>query len=195
MGLFGTYFTLSQFSLLSSSIFIYFTSILFFLFKKQKTSVILLLIATFVLCMFSIFLDPFLNFWDEQFHALVAKNLSNNLFKPVLYPDPILPYDSTNWTENYIWLHKQPFFLWQMAISIKIFGPTVFAIRLPSALCFTFATFCTYRIGKNLVNEKIGFFGALFFNSSLDEKSQQIFAIADLIGKNEKFKLISISNK
>ncbi|MDP2386922.1 MAG: glycosyltransferase family 39 protein [Bacteroidota bacterium] len=99
-------------------------------------------------------------------HALVAKNLSKNFLKPHLYPKEVLPYDFRGWTQNYIWVHKQPFFLWQMALSIKVFGANIFAVRLPSALCFTFATYCVYKIGKNIVNAPIGFYAAVLFSMS-----------------------------
>jgi len=36
---------------------------------------------------FAAMLDPFLNTWDEQFHALVAKNMMANPFKPMLYAE------------------------------------------------------------------------------------------------------------
>lgn len=97
-------------------------------------------------------------------HALVAKNLSHDFLKPTLYPKEILPYDYKNWVGNYIWVHKQPLFLWQMALSIKIFGVTPFAIRFPSVICYTFATYCVYRIGKNVANSQIGFWAAVFFS-------------------------------
>jgi 4-amino-4-deoxy-L-arabinose transferase-like glycosyltransferase len=79
-------------------------------------------------------LDHFLILWDEQYHALVAKNMLKNPFKPTLYPVELLDYDYRNWSANYIWLHKQPLFLWQIALSLKIFGTTELAVRLPSIL-------------------------------------------------------------
>lgn len=165
--MFNTYFTSEQFSLLASSLAIYILSIISFYFIKKKVlAVLFLLTATFLLKSFQICLDPFLNLWDEQMHALVAKNMSHNFLKPTLYPKEILPYDFTNWVGNYIWVHKQPMFLWQMALSIKIFGVSPFAIRLPSVVCFTFATFFVYRIGKNVSNISVGYWGAIFFSTN-----------------------------
>lgn len=164
---FDSYFNTSQLLLLACSVLLYCFSITLNVFTtKERNSVILLIIAAFVLGLFSISLDPYLNMWDEQFHALVAKNLTKDFFKPTLYPDPVLPYFNGSWTENYVWVHKQPWFLWQMALSIKIFGSSVFAIRFPSLLCFTFATFCTYKIGKNIANHTIGYLAALLFSSN-----------------------------
>jgi 4-amino-4-deoxy-L-arabinose transferase len=162
-----SYFTGPQFSLLVVSLLSYLISIYFVYVKNQNTFGILsLIIGTLFLKLFHIHLDPFLNLWDEQMHALVAKNLSDNIFTPKLYPDAILNYDYQNWVGNYIWLHKQPLYLWQMAISIKLFGATPFAIRLPSVLCFCLATFGVYRIGKLLTNDRIGFNTALLFSTS-----------------------------
>ncbi|MGZ3902082.1 MAG: glycosyltransferase family 39 protein [Bacteroidia bacterium] len=147
--------------------FLYLSSIIGFAFRQDKSlGVALLLLAAFIIGLFSITLDPYLNMWDEQFHALVAKNMAKDMFTPILYPDPVLPYDYKSWTGNYIWLHKQPFFLWQMALAIKMIGPSVCAIRIPGMLCFVFATFCTYRIGKNVANQTIGFISALLFSSN-----------------------------
>jgi 4-amino-4-deoxy-L-arabinose transferase len=165
--MFNTYFSGLQFSLLVASLISFLTAI-YFVYVKNKisTGVVFLIVSTFFFKLFQIYLDPFLNLWDEQMHALVAKNLSNNFFEPKLYPDPILKYDYTNWVGNYIWLHKQPLYLWQMAISIKLFGATPFAVRFPSVLCFCLAAFGVFRIGKLLTNEKIGFNAALLFSTS-----------------------------
>jgi 4-amino-4-deoxy-L-arabinose transferase-like glycosyltransferase len=118
------------------------------IFLKYKTSgVFLLVIGSMSLRIWAAQLDPFLNMWDEQFHALVAKNLSENFLYPVLLPD-LEPYNSLNsWTIGHIWLHKQPFFLWLMALSIKLFGATEFAVRFPSILLGTFSilAFVSFR--------------------------------------------------
>lgn len=69
---------------------------------------VLLLIAGAFLLRISVSLDPFLHKWDERYHALVAKNLSGDLLTPKLYPEAPLAYDYKSWSDNYIWLHKQP---------------------------------------------------------------------------------------
>ena len=101
--------------------------------------------------------------WDEQFHALVAKNLANNFFTPKLYNNPSLPLNYKYWTANEVWLHKQPLFLWQIARSIKTFGPTVFAVRLPSIMMHALTSVFIYKIGSISFNNKTGFYGALIF--------------------------------
>ncbi|MBA3679998.1 MAG: glycosyltransferase family 39 protein [Bacteroidetes bacterium] len=163
--MFDSYFLPYQQILIVVSLLFYFNSVLLFEFNSKRSfSILFLLLGTLIFKIFVISADEFLNLWDEQFHALVAKNMSKEFFSPKLYPDAILPYNYTNWDKNYIWLHKQPLFLMQMALTIKLFGAKVFAMRLPSAICFTFATFCVYKIGENTLTKRIGFIGALFFS-------------------------------
>jgi 4-amino-4-deoxy-L-arabinose transferase-like glycosyltransferase len=130
-------------------LFIVFCFSIYF-FSKNKTSagLILLMAGAFLLRIFIYSADPFIYDWDERFHALVAKNMSSDPFKPVLQIDPVLPYDYKDWSNNYVWLHKQPLFLWLIAISIKIFGATEFALRLPSALMGSVLVFFTFRIAR-----------------------------------------------
>lgn len=108
-------------------------------------------------------LDPFLVLWDEQFHALVAKHLMEHPFKPMLYDAPALDYDYTYWAGNHIWLHKQPLFLWQMALSMKLFGVNALAVRLPSVLLHALAVLAVYRMWRIAVSQAVGYYGALFF--------------------------------
>ena len=134
-----------------------------FIKKNTHLGLGLLFIGTLVLGYFIANLDPFLILWDEQYHALVAKNMSNDFFKPMLYCDPVLDFDFENWAGNSIWLHKQPLFLWQMAVSIKLFGTTEMAVRLPSILMHAIIPLFIYRIGSISINQKTGYFGALLF--------------------------------
>jgi len=160
------YFSLEQSIPLIIGILFFIVSLITFQYKENKQlSLILLLLAGFSVRLFVALLDPYLNLWDEQFHALVAKNMMSNPFKPMLYKTPVLPY-SMNWGENHIWLHKQPLFLWQMALSMKIFGVNIFGLRLPSILMSTIVIFFIYRIGKITINTTAGFFAALFFTLS-----------------------------
>jgi 4-amino-4-deoxy-L-arabinose transferase len=99
--------------------------------------------------------------WDERIHALVAKNLAEDWLRPVLYADPVLPYDYRHWNANHVWLHKQPLSLWLMAGSINLFGSTEFAVRLPSLLASCAGVWLTYRIGRLLFSERIGLAAAL----------------------------------
>lgn len=163
--MFDSYFNNSQLIQFTVSFLLLFFSIFSFESKSNnKLYLALLILSVFLLKLWIANLDTFLHFWDEQYHALVAKNLSTNFLKPTLYPNPILSYDYTSWYSNYIWVHKQPFFLWLIALSIKILGPTVIAVRLPSVILLTFSVFCIYRIGSNVASKRVGFYGAIFFS-------------------------------
>jgi 4-amino-4-deoxy-L-arabinose transferase-like glycosyltransferase len=158
------YFAPWQYALLVAGFSAIFTGIVWYEYsKKINTALFILLAGAFLLRLFSLFLDPFLNLWDEQFHALVAKNMMEHPFKPMLISKPWLEYDFRGWTSNHVWLHKQPLFLWQMALSMKIFGVNEFAVRLPSLIMMTIAAFFTFRIGKLLIGEREGLFAAALF--------------------------------
>lgn len=123
---------------------------------------LLLIVANGSIGLIAINLFDFLFLWDEQFHALVAKNLSANPSIPLLYTEHCLPH-SLNWTEGTIWLHKQPLFLYQMAASIKLFGASVFSVRLPSMIMMSFVGIFIYRIGLHVFNRTIGLIGSALF--------------------------------
>lgn len=106
----------------------------------------LLLIIAFVLRWYIASQYPFLHDWDERFHALVSKHLMETPFTPRLRSNPILPYNYKEWCCNYIWLQKQPFFMWQIALSMKIFGVGVMQVRLPSIIMSSLLILPTYRI-------------------------------------------------
>ena len=138
-----------------------------FEFQSKKTiSLILLVLGALALRIFVSLIDPFLHLWDEQFHALVAKNMMINPFKPTLLIDPILSYDYKFWPSNHVWLHKQPLFLWQIALSFKLFGINEFTLRLPSLIMSAIMVFFTYRIGYISFNKRAGFYAAVLFTGS-----------------------------
>jgi 4-amino-4-deoxy-L-arabinose transferase len=157
-----SYFTIEQITPLIISGIILISSVISFK-KNSRLGLSLLFIGTIVLGYFIANLDPFLKLWDEQYHALVAKNLSNDFLKPTLYKNPVLDFSYKNWTANHIWLHKQPLFLWQIALSIKLFGTTEFAVRLPSIIMHAIIPLFIYRIGKISIGKETGYYGALLF--------------------------------
>ncbi len=139
-------------------------AVLLFLSKENKSwSIFFLVAGSLSLRLFGMLLNQHLNVWDEQFHALVAKNMMSAPFEPMLYKNLLLPAFDSDWTMGHIWLHKQPLFLWQMALSMKIFGVNVIALRLPSLLMSTAVTYLIYRIGSVTINKSAGFYGALLF--------------------------------
>lgn len=138
-------------------------SMLFYFSEKKKAALSLLFLGAFVMGYAAANMDSFLNMWDEPFHALVAKNMMAHPFKPMLYTTHLYPFDYKDWTGNMIWLHKQPLFLWQMALSLKLFGINELAVRLPSVLMFALTALLIYRIGKLTLASNLGYFAALLF--------------------------------
>ena len=134
--------------------------------EKKNLSLIFLFVCSCCLGLFIGTLDPFINLWDEQYHALVAKNLIENPFKPILIKEPVFGFLETSWSYCHVWLHKQPLFLWQIALSLKFFGLTEIGVRFPSVLMHALLVFFVYRTGKLLVSSKTGFYGALMFTFS-----------------------------
>ncbi len=59
------------------------------------------------------------------------------------------------------YLDKPPFLFWVSSLSIKIFGATNFAFKLPSILFALWALYATYRLAKLLYNENTGRIAAL----------------------------------
>lgn len=132
--------------------------------KEQYSSALyLIMLGGLVLRIFTA-LDFHLHPWDERYHALVAKNLLDNPFKPMLYKVPLLDHDFKNWSNNHIWVHKQPFPLYSMAASMWLFGKNEIALRIPSLILCTLAIFTTFKIGKILFTTRVGLLAAFLFS-------------------------------
>ncbi len=130
---------------------------------KKTIALFFLFGGAFAMAYFMAALDPFFWVWDEQYHAMVGLNLSEDFFTPMLYKENPVPHDPNAWIHNTVWLHKQPFFLWQIALSIKIFGPSVMAVRLPSVVLFSLIPILIYRMGKLTINGNSGFYAGVLF--------------------------------
>lgn len=129
--------------------------------KRYRQASWLLSGVAFFAALFAALIDPYLNLWDEQFHALVARNLARDPLMPVLYSYLPVPAQDGHWAYTQIWLHKQPLFLWQIALSVKLFGPTVLAVRLPSVILFSFIPVMVADMGSRLVSARTGWIAAL----------------------------------
>lgn len=129
--------------------------------KKIVLLYIILFVVSLVIRLYMINQDKFLNPWDEQYHAMVAKNMMTHPLEPMLYSDSVLSYDYKNWNRNHIWVHKQPLFLWQSALSMKIFGANEFAMRLASAILSALLVLVVFRIGIIISGILTGFIAAL----------------------------------
>ena len=128
---------------------------LYFFYQKGniKTAVALLMVSAFLLRMLMISLDPFVHEWDERYHALVARNMMDYPFRPMLFTKHIMEYNPLDWAYLHIWVHKQPVFLWQMALSMKVFGVSAFALRLPSAIMGCIMVWMTYDISRKWIQD------------------------------------------
>lgn len=167
MPVFPTYFNKTQIILLIIGGIVFLLSIIAQSSKKQRFSFILLGLTATCIFSFSALLDPFLNLWDERFHALVAKNILKHPLMPTLYDDPIVNMAYDRWDRYHIWLHKQPLFLWQIAICFKAFGISEFTLRLPNILLGSVLVLITCRSGELLVNKKVGYISGVLTISTI----------------------------
>ncbi len=101
-----------------------------------------------------------IQYWDEGFHAIVARNLTKHPLKFTLYDQPWLQYDYKNWGGNHIWLHKPPVGMWQICVSHFIFGINAFALRFPSAISLVLCAWLTFRIASDLFDKRAGLIAA-----------------------------------
>lgn len=131
--------------------------------NRRRLAISLLIIGAFLIRLVMISLEGFLARWDEQYHALVAKNMMESPFVPMLYTDDFVFGNSLFWSNTTIWLHKQPLFLWQMVVSMKLFGVNTMAVRLPSALMGAIQCLFVYRMGKHLVHDRVGYYAAFLW--------------------------------
>jgi 4-amino-4-deoxy-L-arabinose transferase-like glycosyltransferase len=145
------------------SSFIFLLASLLFYQKQQKLSVWFLFFCALLLGLGFTTIDAYIHLWDEQYHALVAKNMIDTPLTPRLYSEAPLAYNYEIWVANHVWLHKPPLSLWQMALSIKLFGANYLAVRLPSVLMHAMLVFVIFRMGRILYTEKVGYIAAIVF--------------------------------
>jgi 4-amino-4-deoxy-L-arabinose transferase len=158
-----THFRTSDLAFIVAGLLPVAAAVLLFMRGKTRPALYLLIAGGFALRLWMAFIDPFINIWDEQFHAMVAKNMMAHPFTPMLYEHPALPFHAENWTMNHHWVHKPPLFLWQIALAMKIFGTECWVVRIPSVLLTTLCIPVIFRMGKLLSGERTGFFAALLF--------------------------------
>lgn len=162
--MFTTYFSANQIISLVVISLLHLISVFYFTYKKNiKVALFFLFIGGLVARLIIISWDNYFHLWDEQYHALVAKNMMENPFIPMLFKYTPLGFDLNNWSANHIWLHKQPMFLWQIALSMKLFGASPFAVRLPSAIMSSLLILVIYRLGKLSVTAQVGYIAGFLF--------------------------------
>ncbi len=64
------------------------------------------------------------------------------------------------------YLDKPPLLFWVTTLSYQAFGISNFTYKLPSVLFTMLGLFATYRLGKLLYNERVGFYAALILSTS-----------------------------
>ncbi len=108
---------------------------------------------------------------------LVLVNLTG-LFSDIFYPDSALYaaiseglVSSGDYWNLYVngvdWLDKPHFPFWVCALFIKVFGPNVFAYKIPSILFFFIGLFYTYKLAKKIYNVQVAYIATLILGSSL----------------------------
>lgn len=158
--MFGSYFsTVHQVTLVVGLVMVA-VSVFFRWRQRYGVALVVLTLGALLLRLFAATLDPFLNQWDECFHALVAKRMLDDPCAPRLFADGVLP-TSVSWTHAGPWLHKPPFFLWQMSASLWVFGLETWAVRIPSVLWLTALVPLTYRMGQLLGDNRFAWIAAL----------------------------------
>ena len=85
-------------------------------------------------------------------------------------------------TLNYVkYFEKPPLLYWLNAASIKIFGVTEFAARLPSALCGLLTVLATYVIASQLYNRRTALISALILATSTGFVLQSRIILTDML--------------
>ncbi|MFT5168492.1 MAG: 4-amino-4-deoxy-L-arabinose transferase-like glycosyltransferase [Saprospiraceae bacterium] len=120
------------------------------MFKNTKTDLL------FLIGLGIIFFIPFLGGvhlfdWDEINFAEISREMLLTEDYLRIYVD-FVPF----------W-EKPPLYFWLQALSMKSFGFTEFAARLPNAICGIITLVFLYKIGDRLYNRLFGFFWAIVY--------------------------------
>jgi 4-amino-4-deoxy-L-arabinose transferase-like glycosyltransferase len=101
--------------------------------------------------------------WDESFHAVVAQHVALHPLLPTLYEVAALtPAASRDWGNMHVWLHIPIFGFWVAGLSLRLFGNTLFALRLPGVLYIGLGMVTVYEIGRRLYGPIAGLVAAAF---------------------------------
>ena len=158
---------------------------------KYRVGIFFLTAGAIVMALTAASFDPYLHLWDEAFHSVVAKNMIAHPLKPTLYEFHAIQTGTPSWAGDHVWLHKQPLFLWQMALSMSIFGVNELAVRIPSALLYVLLIPVGFRSGKLLHSSKAGFVVALMLSSL--SYGYQLISGAFLIDHNDVSYVVYVS--
>lgn len=148
--------------LLLISVFLFLTGSTFFYHKISLWLIIVFAASVCIKLSYALAL-PYIGSWDEQFHAVVAKNMLTEPFHPKLFITKSLQTDKDNWTYYTTWIHKQPFFLWCIALSYKLFGINIIALRLPSIILSSSLVYPVYKMGELFRDKMSGVIAVTLF--------------------------------
>ena len=144
-------------------------------FKKPVFLFSLLLTAV---GLYAISLPEILFGWDERFHALVALNLTHDIFPPTLYPEKVVDhYDYDPWYRTHIWLHKPPLFTYQIALFFKLFGSSTLNLK---SLCFAYAE-RPFSCFKHVIISMLNIFGFSIY----DFRTLDFWLCTSVLGKRK----------
>jgi len=125
---------------------------------------------------------PGMQFFRQHIQLSIVL-LALMLFIPFLGTVHLFDWDEINFaecaremivTKNYLNLQmnflpfweKPPLFIWMSSLSMKIFGVTEFAARLPNAICGIFTLLIIFKIGRKFFDEKLGLIWVLCYACS-----------------------------
>jgi 4-amino-4-deoxy-L-arabinose transferase-like glycosyltransferase len=122
--------------------------------------------------------------YSDRFIQLTIVLIGCLLFVPFLGNVHLFDWDEINFaeaaremlvTKNWITVQinfqpfweKPPLFIWMQALSMKAFGVTEFAARLPNALCGVVSLVVLFRIGRYILNSYFGLLWVLMYACSI----------------------------
>ena len=124
--------------------------------KRSTLALIGILFAAAVLRLYALSTNPPSTYWEETalgYDAYSIVKTGRDYHGNVM---PILAFPSFG-------DYKPSLYFYAIVPFMAVLGPTVLAIRLPSALAGIVMTWLVYLIGKKLKDERLGLLGALFF--------------------------------
>lgn len=106
------------------------------------------------------------------------------LFIPFIGQSHLFDWDEINFAEsaremlvtndwltvqiNYLpFWEKPPLFIWMQALSMKVFGINEFAARFPNAVCGIVTLIVLFRLGRSILNSKLGLLWVLLYACSI----------------------------
>ncbi len=120
--------------------------------KKNKTTLIILLLITLIGAYFRLYHLGLPSFWVDELDFVDAARSMIRVGEPLL--DSGYPYP------------RAPLFTYSLMASFKLFGVSEFASRLPSAIFGILAIPMMFVLGRGMFNERVGLLSALFLTIS-----------------------------